>query len=1562
MSEFNPVAATVEGFRLSPQQERLWRLQQAGEFAAYRSRGSLLVEGTLDLDTLEAAVLRTVQRHEILRTRFKTLSGMTLPVQVLGEAALSWREPVDLADLPAEERAVRAAALFAAVGESSSLDEGPLLSVQPVRLAADRHLLLLGLPALAADGAGLANLAREIGAAYAALREPVGGRSAGRLPEELEEPEEPLQYVEAADFLVSLLAAPESAPGRAYWQELDLRRLADLALPLSRHRVPGVPGVPGLGRVAVALGARLSAGLEELARRWQVPLKAAVLTLWMVFLRRLAERPEMGVALLSAGRKYEGLGQVPGLFARHLPVVLELGLAEGLPEVARRLGEQMTRVHRLEDYFDWSGLTSVGDGAPGFLPAAFELIEETPPWNAGGLEWRIERLDSVVDRFALRLSCRQGRTLGMELDYDGAEFATAEVARLAARFLALQASAVENSRSAVGDLALLDAVERHQLVREQNDTATRPGGPSLLHVRFALAAARNPERIAVEADHGQLSYAELDRRSSRLARFLRRQGIAPESRVAVCLERSLDLVIALLGVQKAGAAWVPLDPEAPAERLAAMLEGARPALVLTAERLADRFSAPGLQRLSLDTAAAPFSREEPADPGVAVAPENLAYILYTSGSTGRPKGVMVAHGAIANRLDWMLGAFPLTAAERVLQKTPVTFDAAIWELFVPLWQGARLVLARPGGHADLAYLVSVVRERGITVLQVVPSILRLLLREPGIEACSTLRWVFCGGEALDAGLRQRFRDILAPSTRRGPELGNLYGPTEVAIDATFERRAETATADGASIGRPLGNVEVHLLDAGLGLSPWEMTGELLIGGAGLARGYLGQPGLTAERFLPDPWSGRPGARLYRSGDLARRRCDGTIEYLGRADRQVKVHGVRVEPEEVEVALALHHGVRQAAVVGRVGDIGGIGDIRLVAYVVLEDREAPTAVELRCFLAARLPEPMLPAVFVSLPALPRLTNGKIDRQALPEPMPEEVAPGGEAATPVERLVTAIWAEVLGVERVSRGDNFFALGGNSLVATQVFSRLRRSLHLEVPLRSLFEVPTAAAFAAHIETALRGGADLVAPPIEPAPRDRPLPLSFAQQRLWFFELWAPGGSLFQITNAFRVHGRFDEAAFARSVDEAVRRHESLRTTFREVDGEPEQVVHPAAPSPLPILDLRGLPVALREAELERQFAREVRQPFDLIRGPLLRLQVLRLAEEESAVLLTLHHIVSDAWSMGILVRELVTDYAAFVASAAGRRSLLPEPALQYPDFACWQRRWLAGEVLESHLLYWRRHLAGVPALLALPADRPRPTVPTFRGAKRSWLLPMDRLAELNAFGLREGLTLFMLLLAAFAVLLREMTGQEDFVVGTDVANRNRIETEGLIGFFINQLALRCDVSGDPTFRELMGRVREAVLGGYAHQDLPFERLVEAINPERSLHHAPLFQLKMNLHNVPRVPLELPGLRLEPMVVPRGIAQLDLILNLVETEEGLQGGLEYNAHLFEAARMDRMLAGFERILAVMVAHPESHLGELDSPPTKHSAPPESGLAQARLRTFESARRKSVQAGTTGG
>ncbi|HSF43076.1 MAG TPA: amino acid adenylation domain-containing protein [Thermoanaerobaculia bacterium] len=1006
----------------------------------------------------------------------------------------------------------------------------------------------------------------------------------------------------------------------------------------------------------------------------------------------------------------------------------------------------------------------------------------------------------------------------------------------------------------------------------------------LLHEPFREQARRHPEAVAVIAGSERLSYGELAARAGRLARRLRALGVGPEDRVGIFLERTPRLLVALLAVLEAGGAYVPLDPAHPRERLETILADAGASVLVTEETLlASIPRTPEVRILRAD-------QEEPVPggnlPDAPVRSGRLAYLIYTSGSTGRPKGVAIEHRSAAALVSWARETFRPGELARVLASTSVSFDLSVFEIFAPLSCGGAVVLAE-----NALALPGLPAAGEVTLLNTVPSAMAELLRQGAVP--ESVRTVNLAGEPLRGALA---RDILELGTVT--RLLNLYGPSE---DTTYSTLAQVDGEGEPTIGRPIPNTRAYLLDAHLQPVEVGIPGELHLAGRGLARGYLGRPDLTAERFLPDPFGEIPGARLYRTGDLARYLRDGQLEFLGRLDHQVKVRGFRIELGEVEAALLGHPSLRDAAVLA----LGEGTDRRLVAYAVArEGTDAPDLARLRTFLQGRLPDFMLPSALVLLEALPLTPNGKVDRRALAA-IGIEAGPGEARTaprTPVEELLAGIWADVLRRDAIGARDDFFALGGHSLLATRLVSRVREAFGVELPLRSVFEAPTVEALALRIEEAATG---LSRPPVGRADRSRPLPLSFAQQRLWFLDRLDPGSPVYNLPERVRLRGALNGPALAAALREVVRRHEALRTTFALVDGEPVQVVHPEVPVPLPRVDLSDLSDPGRE--ILRLSGEEARRGFDLALGPLLRATLLAVGEEEHVLFLTLHHVVADGWSMPVLVREVGTLYHAFTR---GLPSPLPELPVQYADFAAWQRRWLAGEVLERELAYWRGQLGDAPPVLDLPADRPRPPIQTFPGSHRSFRLPPERLADLQALSRRSGTTLFMTLLAAFQALLAHHSGQDDLTVGTPIAGRNQLETEGLIGFFVNTLVLRGDLSDAPTVRELLARTRETALAAYGHQDVPFEKLVEDLQPARSLAHAPLFQVMFVLQNVPP-PLsgEGTGLALEPLAFESDVARFDLTLSLAEIGGGLVGALEYNTDLFDDTAMERM-AGHLRLL----------------------------------------------------
>ncbi|HEX7239937.1 MAG TPA: amino acid adenylation domain-containing protein, partial [Longimicrobiaceae bacterium] len=974
-----------------------------------------------------------------------------------------------------------------------------------------------------------------------------------------------------------------------------------------------------------------------------------------------------------------------------------------------------------------------------------------------------------------------------------------------------------------------------------------------------------------------------------------------------CAHRSVEQVVGMLAVHKAGGVYLPLDPSYPAERLAFMLADAAAPVLLTREALLERLPEHAARVVCLDRDAAEVARGSSHAPEVRVSPEELFYVTYTSGTTGLPKGTEVPHRAVAG-FFWDVDHLRYDARQVLLQHSSPSWDASLMEYWPALLRGGRCVLY-PGASPEPVVMAGEVRAHGVTTLWLTSAFFNLVV-DAHPEVLEGVEQVVTGGEALSAAHVRR-------ALERFPRLRliNGYGPSECTVFAACW--PVPAGFEGATVplGRPIGDRRVYVLDRWSGALPWGVPGELCVGGPAVARGYLGRPELTAAKFVPDPFAGEPGARMYRSGDRVRWRADGTLEFLGRTDAQVKVRGFRVEPGEVEAVLAEHPEVREAVVTARED---GSGSRALVAYVVGGGAEPA---ELRAWLRERLPEYMVPSAVVALEALPLTPHGKTDRRALPAPDLADAEAYVAPRTPTEELLAGIWEEVLGAERVGAHAHFFDLGGHSLLATRVVSRVRGAFGVELPLRALFEAPTVAGLAARVEGLLRDGGEGEAPPLVPVPRDGPLPLSFAQQRLWFIDRLEPGSPAYNMPFPLRLRGALDARALERSLAEVVRRHEALRTRFDAVGGEPVQVVDPAGPVALPLRDLRGLPEPARAAEVRRLAAEEALRPFDLERGPLLRAVLVRLADEEHALLFTLHHVVFDGWSMGVLTREVSAAYAAF---AEGRAPSLPELPVQYADYAAWQRGWLRGETLERHLAWWRERLGDAPPLLEIPTDRPRPPAPAERGASRAFRLDPRVTAALAALARAEGATPFMVLLAGFQLLLGRYAGEEDVVVGTPVAGRSRAEMEPLIGFFVNTLALRVDLGGDPTVRALLGRVREGVLGAFAHQEVPFERLVEELAPERSLAHTPLFQSVFALQNQERGELRMGSLEAEPLDGGAETARFDLRLAMAEAEGGMEGSLLYRSDLFDAATAERLVGHLSMLLAEMAADPDRPLSAL--------------------------------------
>ncbi len=1126
------------------------------------------------------------------------------------------------------------------------------------------------------------------------------------------------------------------------------------------------------------------------------------------------------------------------------------------------------------------------------------------------------------------------------LKYNTDLFDSDTATRMLRHFEVLLTAIITDPDRRISELQFLTSSERRQLAVEWNDTeAALP--TSTLHELFEHQVRETPEATALIFEDVVISYRDLNERANRLAHHLVSLGVRPEVRVGVLLERSPELVVGLLGIFKAGGAYLPLDPSYPQQRLAFMLEDAAPQVVLTTRALLEKLPAQAMQTVCLDTDEQLISSRSCANLCGSASAENLAYLIYTSGSTGQPKAVQVEHRQLVNTLAGGKLSFSFNPLDSMPVIASFSFDISLFELLTPLISGATARVLTKQHVLDMPRLLDSLQE--VTLLHTVPSLMQQILRSLEESEASArfdnLRAIFIGGEAVPPQLLHKMREVFAAA-----RIHVLYGPTEASIictSFTFDEELQTAQP---LIGRPLSNVRIELRDKQGQLVPVGVIGELYIGGAGVARGYRNRPELNAERFVTIE-----GARFYRTGDLARYWADGNIEFLGRDDNQVKVRGYRIELSEVEVTMTKHPLVREAIVIAT-DDVSG--NKSLVAYIVADrqpggsDQPAAQATgndefaqslpsvtegeperlvaQIRDYLRVSLPEHMMPAAFLVLDEIPLTPNGKVDRGALP--LPERAFRSLERdyqppRDPTEELLANIWAQVLGVERVGINHNFFELGGHSLLATQIISRVRRALRVDVPLRALFESPTVAGLAQHLAALRRVEAGLEPTPILPGARGERLSLSFAQQRLWFLDQLEQSSATYNLPYAGRLAGALNKSALERSVAEIIRRHEALRTSFVEVDDQPVQLIARPAPFEIPLIDLSDLPAAEREAVAQQLVAEEAARPFDLAKSPLLRLRLIRLAERENILTLTIHHIISDGWSMGLFFSELGALYAAYTED---RQSPLAELAIQYADFAAWQRRWLRDETLERQLKYWQAQLAGAPATLELPTDRPRPALQSYRGATESFALSQELSTKLASFSRSESVTLFMTLLAAFNTLLARYSGQKEIVVGTPVAGRNHAEIENLIGFFVNTLVLRTSLDDNPTFRSLVRRVRDVALGAYAHQDMAFEKLVEDLQPARDLSRAPLFQVMFALQNAPSTTMEFAGLKLTPLEAQNRTAKFDLTLYLTTDAASIKGSIEYNTDLFDAATIRRMIGHFQRLLESAIANPETSIFDL--------------------------------------
>ncbi|MFF0740409.1 non-ribosomal peptide synthase/polyketide synthase [Streptomyces sp. NPDC004111] len=1543
---------------LSFAQQRLWFLGELEGFSGlYNIPITLRLTGDLDRNALRASLHDVITRHEVLRTVFPSTDGS--PQQhVLAPDAIDPGPLLPVTDVP--EAGIGQAVRDETARAFDLAREIPLRA-RLLAVAPQDHVLVVVLHHVAGDGWSLAPLARDISLAYAA-------RCEGRVPawEPL-----PVQYADYTRWQRELLG-DESAPGSphstqlTYWREALAGLPEELALPSDRPR-PQVASHRGAS-TAVHVDADLHARLAALARAEGVTLFMVLNAALATLLSRLGAGTDIPVGTPVAGRTDESLNDLVGCFVNTLVIRTDVSGDPSFREVLRRVREQSLNALAHQD-LPFERL--VEDLAPARSMARHPLFQvmlalqntTAPALDLPGLESRLLSNGDLPAKFDLDLQLREAHTEGRPAGLSGTLTYAADlydrttVDTLVQRLVRVLDAVTTDPALPVTGLDLLGPAERHRILVEWNDTGNEAAQATLAEL-FENRAALAPDATAVAYDDATLSYAELNARANRLARRLLAHGVRPEDRVAVLMDRSADLVVALLATVKAGAAYVPVDPAYPADRIAFMRADARPALLVT-QRAHVRTDIPG-ERVVVDDPATAAELSalgaenlSDADRGGRLLPAHPAYVLYTSGSTGRPKGVVVPQQAVV-RLVRQANYVALGTDDVVAQASSVSFDAATFEIWGALVNGATLVGVDRDVLLSPERLTARIERSGITTMFVTTALFHRLAAESP-QVLGRLRHLLFGGEAVDPLAVRRVLELAVPE-----HLLHVYGPTET---TTFATRHVVRRGGGGSvpIGGPVSGTRLYVLDATLRPVPPGTAGELYVAGAGLARGYFDRPGLTCERFVANPYGG-PGERMYRTGDLVRWTADGQLAFLGRTDAQVKIRGFRIEPAEIETALTSHPAVARATVVVREDTPG---DKRLVGYVVpggdangaapgaapdgaardgaVQAGEDPSLTNVgrtpvrgtgredtpgvdgpnggndsrdrgidgpavREYVARLLPAHLVPSAVVVLDALPLTVNGKLDREALPAPDPTAAGPGREPRTLQEHLLRQAFADVLGVPQVGVDDSFFDLGGHSLLATRLVSRIRTVLGAEIPIRALFETPTVAALARRVTDSAAPRQRLTA-----GPRPETVPLSFAQQRLWFLgELEGPSG-LYNIPLALRLTGDLDRDALRAALHDVITRHEALRTVFPSVDGTPRQ--HVLAPD---AIDLQ-LPVAeVADGECERAVADASHHPFDLSREIPLRARLFVVAPQDHVLVVVLHHVAGDGWSLAPLARDISTAYADRCEGRAPSWEPLP---VQYADYARWQRELLGdpddvGSVHHAQLADWRAALADLPEELALPSDRPRLPVATHRGATARLHIDADLHQRLAALARTEGVTLFMVLNAAVATLLSRLGSGTDIPIGTSVAGRTDESLDELVGFFVNTLVIRTDVSGDPSFREVLRRVREQSLNAFAHQDLPFERLVEDLAPARSMARHPLFQVMLGLQNTAPPVLRLPGLETAPLPGGDQPAKFDLDIQLQETfaphggPDGLTGVIGYATDLFDHTTVVTLGARLVRLL----------------------------------------------------
>jgi amino acid adenylation domain-containing protein/thioester reductase-like protein len=1508
---------------LSYAQQRLWFLDQfESNSSFYNIPFGLRLVGTVNIAALQQSLIEIIHRHEVLRTHFIPVDGQ--PTQIIQKEPNWTLTVVDLQHLLLVEQQTAAKQLVQQqLKEPFDLANDALIRATLIVLSPTEQWLLVCMHHIVSDGWSMSVFVDELTTLYNAYSQ---GQPSPLSPL-------PIQYADFALWQRQWLVGEVLQSQLSYWEQQLVSAPTFLPLPTDRPR-PALKTFNG-AYLEFDLSVELTQQLEKLSQQQGCTLFMTLLAAYNTLLYRYTGQEDILVGTPIANRDRTEIEGLIGFFVNTLVMQTDLALNPTFNELLARIREMALSAYAHQDLpFEMlvEALQPEREMSHTPLFQVMFVLQNTPvsEFELSGLSVSNLPVESSTAKFDLTLIMEKSASgLVGWWEYNTDLFDSSTIERMTGHFVTLLEGIVSNPSEQISQLPMLTTSEQQQLLVEWNDTQSNYPQDKSIHHLFEEQVELTPDNIAVVYENQHLTYRELNSRANQLAHYLKSLGVKADVLVGICVERSLEMVVGLLGILKAGGAYVPLDPEYPQERLSFMLEDTQLSVILTQEKLVNKLGA-SLQHgftdspeetlrerkvniICLDSNWDIINQQTQQNPTTSIKAQDLAYVMYTSGSTGQPKGVSIIHQGVV-RLVKESDYASFSAQEVFLQFAPITFDAATFEIWGCLLNSGRLIIF-PSNTPSINELGQVIEQYQVTTLWLTAGLFHLMVDE-NIDALKPLHQLLAGGDILSVPHVQKFLQNV-----ENCQLINGYGPTEnTTFTCCYQIPTSLSPDVSVPIGRPIANTQVYILDKYLQPLPIGVPGELYISGAGLARGYFNCPELTQEKFIPNPFEKARGSRLYKTGDLARYLPDGNIEYLGRIDNQVKIRGFRIELGEIEAIMSQYKLLQANCAIVREDTPG---DKRLVAYIVPQPEQTLTTSVLRQFLKSKLPEYMIPSAFVTLESLPLTPNGKVNRRALPAPEPNNellekyVAP----RNPIEEILSLIWQQVLKVELVGRHDNFFELGGHSLLATQLISRVRSSLKVELPLRELFAAPTIAELSPNIQRLEQQNLELAAPPILKRAENVELPLSYAQQRLWFLAQFDLNSASYNIPVGLRLVGTVNVVALEQSFREIIHRHEALRTNFITVDGKPSQIIQTQPNWSVAIVDLQHLPTSEQEITAQKLVQQQAIEPFDLAHDALIRATLVVLSPTEQWLLMCMHHVVSDGWSMSVFVQELQALYNAY--SIGQPSPLLPLP-IQYADFALWQRQWLQGEVLKSQFSYWKEQLANAPTFLPLPTDRSRPAVQTFNGAHLEFSLSAELTQKLVKLSHEQGCTLFMTLLAVYNTLLYRYTGQEDILVGTPIANRDRSEIEGLIGFFVNTLVMRTNLAGNPSFSELLPRIREMALGAYAHQDLPFEMLVDALQPERDLSHTPLFQVMFVLQNTPTTEIELTGLSVSSLPMQSSTAKFDLTLVMENTVNGLVGWWQYNTNLFDSTTIERMSSHFVTLLESILAKPQERISQL--------------------------------------